>query len=102
MNEQAQQASKHNANAKVRYINPEWRDKAETPRIGSRETRRANTSFRDVAIHDARVRHAAGGLDLDQAGGFASLLTGVLKEKAGGDLVGGILEKVPDLKKLLG
>ena len=42
------------------------------------------------------------GLDLDQAGGFASLLTGFLKEKAGGDLVGGILEKVPDLKKLLG
>ncbi len=68
MDDQALQVSDNTAKAKVRYINPEWRDRAETPRIGSRETRRANTSFYDVAIHDARARFAADGLDLDRCG----------------------------------
>ncbi len=38
----------------VRYINPEWRDRAEPPRIGDRESRHANTSLFEVDIHDGR------------------------------------------------
>lgn len=52
--------------AKVRYLNSEWRDRDELAEIGSRETRRANTSFAEVAIHDARSR--VGELDLDVHG----------------------------------
>ena len=40
--------------AQVRYINAEWKDRDEIPRIGSRETRRANTAFQDVTVADAR------------------------------------------------
>jgi hypothetical protein len=54
--------------AKVRYINSEWRDSDEIPRVGSRETRRANTSFQDVDILDARPRLDAGEIDLDRSG----------------------------------
>lgn len=54
--------------AKVRYVNAEWKAKAESPRIGSRESRRANTSFQDVRIHDARPDLAAGRIDLDRSG----------------------------------
>ena len=43
------------AHAQVRYINPEWRDRAEAPRIGSRESRHANTARREIVVHDARV-----------------------------------------------
>ena len=45
--------------AEVRYLNPEWRDRAEAPRIGDRESRRANTAKRSVLVSDAR------GMDLD-------------------------------------
>ncbi len=54
--------------AKVRYINAEWRDREDSPRIGSRETRRAVTSFQDVLVHDARPGLAAGDIDLDRSG----------------------------------
>jgi hypothetical protein len=54
--------------AKVRYLNPEWRQRADSPRIGSRESRRAATSFRDVPVHDARPGLAGGDIDLDHAG----------------------------------
>lgn len=54
--------------AQVRYINAEWRERDEPPRIGSRETRRANTSFQDVKVHDARPRLASGELSLDRNG----------------------------------
>lgn len=64
----ARNASQFDVHAKVRYINAEWRDRAETPRIGSRETRRANTSFQDVTVRDARPRFAAGEVDLDRSG----------------------------------
>lgn len=40
--------------AQVRYLNEEWKDRDEVPQIGSRESRRANTSKREVVIHDAR------------------------------------------------
>lgn len=42
------------------------------------------------------------GLSTDQAGGFATMLVGFLQQNAGGDLVGKILSKVPELKKLAG
>ncbi len=54
--------------AEVRYINAEWRDRPETPRIGSRETRRAVTSFQPVTIKNARPRLHAGEVDLDRSG----------------------------------
>ncbi len=54
--------------AKVRYIDAEWRDREDAPRIGSRESRRAATSFQDVAVHDVRAEHAAGEIDLDRSG----------------------------------
>ena len=54
--------------AQVRYINAEWKGRDEIPRIGSRETRRANTAFQDVTVADARPLLAAGQCDLDAAG----------------------------------
>lgn len=54
--------------AKVRYINADWKNKSDSPRIGSRETRRANTSFQDVVVHDARPELEKGSLDIDECG----------------------------------
>ena len=54
--------------ARVRYINAEWRNRADHARIGSRESRRANTAYQDIVVHDARARHAAGEIDLDTTG----------------------------------
>ena len=54
--------------AKLRYVNAEWKGRDETPRIGSRETRRANTSFQDAVMHDARPRLAAGDVSLERNG----------------------------------
>ncbi len=54
--------------AQVRYVNAEWKDRAEIPRIGSRETRRANTAFQDVQMRDARPMLAAGECELDVCG----------------------------------
>ncbi len=54
--------------AKVRYLNSEWRGREELAEIGSRETRRANTSFREVTIEDARPLAQRGALDLDTTG----------------------------------
>lgn len=42
------------------------------------------------------------GLSMDQAKDMAPVVTGFLKEKAGGDLLGKALESVPALKSLLG
>ena len=56
------------ADASVRYINAEWRDKDESPRIGSKETSRANTSFQPIKVHNARPRFEAGEINLDQNG----------------------------------
>ncbi len=53
--------------AQVRYINPEWRGRAEAPRIGSRESRHANTAKRDIVVHDARTA-AGAGLGLETSG----------------------------------
>ncbi len=54
--------------AKVRYINPEWRDRVEYARIGSKETRRTNTAYQDVAVHDVRPMIEAGEIGLDTTG----------------------------------
>jgi len=54
--------------AKVRYINAEWRGNPESPRIGSKESRRANTAYQNVEVHDARPRIAAGEIGLDKTG----------------------------------
>jgi hypothetical protein len=54
--------------AKVRYLKAGWKGREERPRIGSRESRRANTAFYEVEIHDARPLHDAGRLDLDTNG----------------------------------
>ncbi|MGZ0190427.1 MAG: CmcJ/NvfI family oxidoreductase, partial [Alphaproteobacteria bacterium] len=54
--------------AKVRYVNAEWKGRGEIPRIGSRETRRANTSNQDILVTDARPDFLAGRTTLDQNG----------------------------------
>ncbi len=54
--------------AKVRYINPEWKDRIDSPRIGSRESRRKATSFQQVNIFDARKRISEGSASLDCSG----------------------------------
>ena len=54
--------------AQVRYINAEWKVREDSPRIGSRESRRTATSFQDVKIHDARPCLVAGTVDLDKSG----------------------------------
>jgi hypothetical protein len=52
----------------VRYINSEWKHSPQSPRIGSKESRRANTSFQDVTITDARARFANREIELDRSG----------------------------------
>ncbi|MDH3679015.1 MAG: hypothetical protein OEV40_03600 [Acidimicrobiia bacterium] len=52
--------------ARIRYIDPEWRDASEPPRIGSRDSRHACTSYREVVVHDARI--AGDGLGVDTSG----------------------------------
>ena len=42
------------------------------------------------------------GIDSGQAGNFVSMFFDFAKNKAGADLVGQILDKLPDVKKLLG
>lgn len=54
--------------AKVRYVNAEWKGRKEIPRIGSRETRRANTSVQDIRVFDARPGLASGELTLERSG----------------------------------
>jgi hypothetical protein len=49
--------------AEVRYLNPEWKERRETPSIGDRDSRRANTSRFVVSIDDARTSEVDFGLD---------------------------------------
>ena len=58
--------------ADVRYLNAEWRDRTETPVVGDRDSRRANTSKHAVEIRDARGGLTDGELNLD-VNGFALL-----------------------------
>lgn len=51
--------------AEVRYLNEEWRTRNDTPSIGSRETRRANTSKKQVRISDARDQSLDLSLDVE-------------------------------------
>lgn len=52
----------------VAFINDEWGERREPPRIYSKQSRLANTSLREVEIFDARPRQVAGELDLDKNG----------------------------------
>jgi len=54
--------------AQVAFVNEEWRHRSQAPRIYSRKTRLANTSPREVVIHNARLRQQAVDHDLDQCG----------------------------------
>lgn len=68
MNSPAIETVEQSVRAQVRYINAEWKSKDDSPRIGSRESRRAATSFQDILVHDARPRLEAGELSLDRNG----------------------------------
>ena len=50
--------------AKVRYVNDEWRERDDLPYISTKETRRANTSAHDVMITDARTSQNSFNLDI--------------------------------------
>jgi hypothetical protein len=54
--------------SQIAFLNDEWRASDDVPRIYSRQSRHANTSRRDVTIHNGRIRHEAGDLDLDGSG----------------------------------
>ncbi len=54
--------------SEVAFLNAEWRDRKDIPKIYSRQSRLDNTSQHKVTIHNARPRHAAGDLDLDNSG----------------------------------
>ena len=58
--------------AEVRYLNAQWRDRADIPVVGDRETRRANTTKHRVVVHDARAALVNGEIELD-TNGFALL-----------------------------
>ncbi len=54
--------------AEVRYLNEEWRERTDKPRIGSKSDRLAVTAKHSVVIEDAYPRCRGGELDLDVAG----------------------------------
>ena len=49
--------------SKIAFVNEEWRNKKEPPRIYNRESRHANTTRHDVIIHNARLRESEYNLD---------------------------------------
>ena len=53
---------------KVRYINSEWKGRDEAPRIGSKESRRENTAYQDINVHDARPRIIKDEIGLEKTG----------------------------------
>ena len=52
--------------SQIAFINEEWRQRSEPPRIYNRESRHANTSRHDVIIHNARLQPEA--YDLNDGG----------------------------------
>ena len=54
--------------SEVAFLNAEWRERRDIPQIYSRQSRLDNTAPHKVMIHNARPRHAAGDLDLDDSG----------------------------------
>ena len=40
--------------SQIAFVNEEWREQSELPRIYNRESRHANTTRHDVVIHNAR------------------------------------------------
>ena len=54
--------------SQVAYVNDEWRHRREMPKIYSRQSRRQNTSLRDVEIRDARPGNKLGQFTLASNG----------------------------------
>ena len=54
--------------ARISFVKDMWRDRADDPHIYSRASRRENTCEREVVVHNARLRDAAGDLHLDRSG----------------------------------
>ncbi|HAK53289.1 MAG TPA: hypothetical protein DCM54_15515 [Gammaproteobacteria bacterium] len=52
--------------SQIAFVNEEWRQRSEPPRIFNRESRHANTSRHDVVIHNARLQEEE--YDLDDCG----------------------------------
>ena len=52
----------------VAFLKAEWRERKDIPHIYSRQSRLDNTERYHVTIHNARPRHTAGDLDLDDSG----------------------------------
>ncbi len=55
-------------NARIAFLNDEWKHRDDLARIYSRETRHANTTKHDIEIKNARPLAQAGELDLDHNG----------------------------------
>jgi hypothetical protein len=54
--------------SEVAFLKAEWRERKDIPHIYSRQSRLDNTERYHVTIHNARPRHTAGDLDLDDSG----------------------------------
>jgi len=54
--------------SEVAFLKAGWRDRQDIPHIYSRQSRLENTERHHMTIHNARPRHAAGDLDLDDSG----------------------------------
>jgi len=66
--------------AKIRYVNAEWKGRDEIPRIGSRETRRANTSVQDVMVRDSRALMRADHGTLEESGFTLARLSNAIED----------------------
>lgn len=62
------QATPEVVHTEVRYLKPELRSVAVPPRIGDRDSRRANTAKFPVAVTDARPMLTRGEIDLERQG----------------------------------
>ena len=80
MNDVGMGAATTTVPARVRYVNAEWKGRDEIPRIGSRETRRANTSTQDIRVHNARPGHISGRASLDRSGFTLERLTHAVED----------------------
>ena len=54
--------------SQVSFLSEEWRERSDVPHIYDRASREQNTTPHTITIHNARPRHDAGDLDLDDSG----------------------------------